>query len=148
VININIKNQTLEYQGKTYSISSAKNGVGEEEGSFCTPLGKFKIAEKIGDDFETGSVLVSREPTGEIFSKTLFDQNPDRDWILTRILWLEGLETHNNNTKKRYIYIHGSPDETPMGTPGSKGCIRMHNEDVIELFDHVQTGEDVVIMKS
>ena len=148
MININIKNQTLEYQGKTYSISSAKNGVGEEEGSFCTPLGKFKIAEKIGDDFEIGSVLVSREPTGEIFSKALFDQNPDRDWILTRILWLEGLETHNNNTKKRYIYIHGSPDETPMGTPGSKGCIRMHNEDVIELFDHVQTGEDVVIMKS
>ena len=148
MISINIKNQTLEYKGKTYSISSAKNGVGETEGSYCTPLGKFKISEKIGTDLEIGSVLVAREPTGEIFSKTLFSQNPDRDWILTRILWIEGLEAHNNNTKGRYIYIHGSPDETPIGVPGSKGCIRMHNKDVIELFDHVQTDEDVVIMKS
>jgi lipoprotein-anchoring transpeptidase ErfK/SrfK len=147
MIKISIANQTLEYQNKTYSISSAKNGVGEVEGSYCTPLGKFKIAEKVGANLETGSVLVARESTGEIFSKTLFDQNPDRDWILTRILWLEGVEVHNNNTKNRYIYIHGSPDETMMGVPGSKGCIRMHNHDVIELFDHVQTGEDVVIMK-
>ena len=92
-------------------------------------------------------MLVAREPTGEIFSKELFDKNPDRDWILTRILWLEGVESHNTNTKDRYIYIHGSPDETPMGIPGSKGCIRMHNRDVISLFDHVQIGEDVVIMK-
>jgi len=148
MIEISIANQTLEYQGKTYSISSAKNGVGEEEGSFCTPTGQFKISEKIGENLEVGSVLVAREPTGEIFSKELFDKNPDRDWILTRILWLEGLEVHNNNTKDRYIYIHGSPDETLMGIPGSKGCIRMHNKDVIELFDHVQIDEDVVIMKS
>ena len=148
MITISIVDQTLEYQGKTYSISSAKNGVGEVEGSYCTPTGQFKIAEKIGDNLEVGSVLVARVPTGEIFSKTLFSQNLDRDWILTRILWLEGLEAHNNNTKGRYIYIHGSPDETPMGVPGSKGCIRMHNKDVIELFDHVQTDEDVVIMKS
>ncbi len=147
MITISIADQTLEYQGKTYSISSAKNGVGEVEGSFCTPTGRFKIAEKIGDDLEVGSVLVAREPTGEIFSKQLFDQNPDRDWILTRILWLEGLEAHNINTKDRYIYIHGSPDETPMSVPGSKGCIRMYNQDVIELFDKVHTGEDVVIMK-
>lgn len=147
MIKISIANQTLEYQEKTYSISSAKNGVGEVEGSYCTPLGKFKISKKIGTDLQTGSVLVAREATGEIFSKTLFDQNPDRDWILTRILWLEGVEAHNSNTKDRYIYIHGSPDETTMGVPGSKGCIRMHNHDVVELFDHVQTGEDVVIMK-
>ena len=147
MIKISIANQTLEYQNKTYSISSAKNGVGEVEGSYCTPLGKFKIAEKVGANLEAGSVLVAREPTGEIFSKELFNKNPDRDWILTRILWLEGVEVHNNNTKNRYIYIHGSPDETMMGVPGSKGCIRMHNHDVIELFDHVQTGEDVVIMK-
>jgi len=148
MIEISIANQTLEYQGKTYSISSAKNGVGEEEGSFCTPTGQFKISEKIGENLEVGSVLVAREPTGEIFSKELFDKNPDRDWILTRILWLEGLEVHNNNTKDRYIYIHGSPDEALMGIPGSKGCIRMYNKDVIELFDHVQIDEDVVIMKS
>ena len=146
MITIDITNQTLKYQDKTYSISSAKNGVGETEGSYCTPLGKFKIAEKIGTDLEVGSVLIAREPTGEVFSKTLLDKNSDRDWILTRILWLEGLEEHNSNTKDRYIYIHGSPDETPMGVPGSKGCIRMHNQDVIELFDHVQTGEDIVIM--
>jgi lipoprotein-anchoring transpeptidase ErfK/SrfK len=148
MIEISIANQTLRYLDKTYPISSAKNGIGEVEGSYCTPTGRFNISEKIGVDLETGSVLVAREPTGEIFSKELFDKNPDRDWILTRILWLEGLEEHNNNTKGRYIYIHGSPDETPMGVPGSKGCIRMHNKDVIELFDHVQTDEDVVIMKS
>ena len=148
MITISIADQTLEYQGKTYSISSAKNGVGEEEGSFCTPTGQFKISEKIGENLEVGSVLVARAPTGEIFSKTLFDQNPDRDWILTRILWLEGVEEHNSNTKERYIYIHGSPDETPMSVPGSKGCIRIRNNDVIELFEKVQIGEDVVIMKS
>ena len=148
MITISIADQTLEYQGKTYSISSAKNGVGEVEGSYCTPTGQFKISEKIGENLEVGSVLVARAPTGEIFSKTLFDQNPDRDWILTRILWLEGVEAHNSNTKERYIYIHGSPDETPMGVPGSKGCIRIRNNDVIELFEKVQIGEDVVIMKS
>ena len=148
MITISIADQTLEYQGKTHSISSAKNGVGEEEGSFCTPTGQFKISEKIGENLEVGSVLVARAPTGEIFSKTLFDQNLDRDWILTRILWLEGVEAHNSNTKERYIYIHGSPDEIPMGVPGSKGCIRIRNNDVIELFEKVQIGEDVVIMKS
>jgi len=148
MIEISIANQTLRYRDKTYPISSAKNGIGEVEGSYCTPTGRFNISEKIGVDLETGSVLVAREPTGEIFSKELFYKNPDRDWILTRILWLEGLEVHNNNTKDRYIYIHGSPDETLMGVPGSKGCIRMHNKDVIELFDHVQIDEDVVIIKS
>ncbi|HIM58798.1 MAG TPA: L,D-transpeptidase [Gammaproteobacteria bacterium] len=146
MIEISIAHQTLKHQDKIYSISSATKGVGEKSGSFCTPLGRFKIAEKIGDNLELGAVLIARAPTGEVVSKALLDQNPDRDWILTRILWLEGLETHNSNTKQRYIYIHGSPDETPMGVPGSKGCIRMHNQDVIELFNRVQTGEDVVIM--
>ena len=92
MIEISIANQTLRYLDKTYPISSAKNGIGEVEGSYCTPTGRFNISEKIGVDLETGSVLVAREPTGEIFSKELFDKNPDRDWILTRILWLEGLE--------------------------------------------------------
>ena len=147
MITINISEQALEYKGKSYSISTAKNGIGEIEDSYCTPTGKFKIAEKIGANLEFGSVLVDRESTGEIYNADLAKQYPDRDWILTRILWLDGVEVHNQNTKNRYIYIHGSPDETPMGMPGSKGCIRMHNYDVIELFESIHTGEDVVIIK-
>jgi lipoprotein-anchoring transpeptidase ErfK/SrfK len=87
-------------------------------------------------------------PTGEIYSPKLKQQHPDRDWILTRILWLDGLEVHNKNTKKRYIYIHGAPDEATMGVPSSKGCIRLRNQDIIELFERVKIGEDVVIMKA
>ena len=117
-------------------------------GSYCTPTGKFKIAEKFGANLELGAVLVNRESTGEIYNADLAKKNPDRDWILTRILWLDGVEAHNRNTKNRYIYIHGSPEETQMGMPGSKGCIRMHNYDVIELFESIHTGEDVVIIKS
>ena len=147
MITIDISKQALEYKGKSYSISTAKNGIGEIEDSYCTPTGKFKIAEKIGANLEFGSVLVDRESTGEIYNADLARQYPDRDWILTRILWLDGVEVHNQNTKNRYIYIHGSPDETPMGMPGSKGCIRMHNYDVIELFESIHTGEDVVIIK-
>lgn len=145
MIVINIANQTLTFQDKIYSISSAINGTGEQEGSFQTPLGKFKIAEKIGSDLELGSVLVSRVPTGEVYSKQLFDQQPNRDWILSRILWLDGVESDNKNTKERYIYIHGSPDEFSMGVPGSKGCIRMKNSDIINFFNQVKIGEGVVI---
>ena len=147
MITIDISKQALEYKGKSYSISTAINGIGEVEDSYCTPTGKFKIAEKIGANLEFGSVLVDRESTGEIYNADLAKQYPDRDWILTRILWLDGVEVHNQNTKNRYIYIHGSPDETPMGMPGSKGCIRMHNYDVIELFESIHIGEDVVIIK-
>ena len=145
MITINISEQSLEYKGKSYSISTAINGTGEIEGSYCTPTGKFKIAEKIGSNLELGSVLVEREPTGEIYNTNLAKKNPDRDWILTRILWLDGIEEHNQNTKNRYIYIHGSPDETQMGMTGSKGCIRMHNYDVIELFESIKSGENVII---
>ncbi|MDB2590495.1 L,D-transpeptidase [Candidatus Thioglobus sp.] len=145
MITINIANQTLTYKDTVYLISSAANGVGEIQGSFCTPLGKFKIAEKIGDDLELGSVLVGRVPTGEVYSKKLFDEQPGRDWILSRILWLDGVESHNKNTKQRYIYIHGSADEFTMGKPGSKGCIRMKNSDIINLFSQVQAGEEVDI---
>jgi len=147
MITIKISEQSLEYKGKSYSISTAINGTGEIEGSYCTPTGKFKIAEKIGSNLELGSVLVEREPTGEIYNADLAKKNPDRDWILTRILWLDGIEVHNQNTKNRYIYIHGSPDETQMGMPGSKGCIRMHNYDVIELFESIQSGENVIIIE-
>ncbi|MEJ6558644.1 MAG: L,D-transpeptidase [Candidatus Thioglobus sp.] len=145
MITINIANQTLTYKDTVYLISSAANGVGEIQGSFCTPLGKFKISEKIGDDLELGSVLVGRVPTGEVYSKKLFDEQPGRDWILSRILWLDGVESHNKNTKQRYIYIHGSADEFTMGKPGSKGCIRMKNNDIIQLFNQVKVGEEVVI---
>tara|TARA_Y100000741_G_scaffold321200_1_gene270228 strand:- start:321 stop:764 length:444 start_codon:yes stop_codon:yes gene_type:complete len=145
MITINISEQSLEYKGKSYSISTAINGTGEIEGSYCTPTGKFKIAEKIGSNLELGSVLVEREPTGEIYNTNLAKKNPGRDWILTRILWLDGIELHNQNTKNRFIYIHGSPDETKMGMPGSKGCIRMHNYDVIELFESIKSGENVII---
>ena len=147
MITINISKQSLEYKGKSYSISTAINGTGEIEGSYCTPTGKFKIAEKIGANLELGSVLVEREPTGEIYNTNLAKKNPGRDWILTRILWLDGIEVHNQNTKNRYIYIHGSPDETQMGMPGSKGCIRMRNYDVIELFESIQSGENVIIIE-
>ena len=147
MITIKISEQSLEYKGKSYSISTAINGTGEIEGSYCTPTGKFKIAEKIGSNLELGSVLVEREPTGEIYNADLAKKNPDRDWILTRILWLDGIELHNQNTKNRFIYIHGSPDETQMGMPGSKGCIRMHNYDVIELFESIQSGENVIIIE-
>ena len=145
MITINIANQTLTYKDIVYLISSAANGVGETQGSFCTPLGKFKISEKIGDDLGLGSVLVGRVPTGEVYSKKLFDEQPGRDWILSRILWLDGVESHNKNTKQRYIYIHGSADEYSMGKPGSKGCIRMKNNDIIQLFNQVKVGEEVVI---
>ena len=147
MITINISEQSLEYKGKSYSISTAINGTGEIEGSYCTPTGNFKIAEKIGANLELGSVLVERKPTGEIYNTDLAKKNPGRDWILSRILWLDGIEEHNQNTKNRYIYIHGSPDETQMGTPGSKGCIRMHNFDVIELFESIQSGENVIIIE-
>ena len=147
MITIKISEQSLEYKGKSYSISTSINGTGEIEGSYCTPTGKFKIAEKIGSNLELGSVLVEREPTGEIYNSDLAKKNPDRDWILTRILWLDGIELHNQNTKNRFIYIHGSPDETQMGMPGSKGCIRMHNYDVIELFESIQSGENVIIIE-
>ncbi|SMM98493.1 Glutamate synthase [NADPH] large chain [uncultured Candidatus Thioglobus sp.] len=145
MIKIDIKNQTLELQGKTYFISSAENGVGEVEGSFCTPTGKFKIAEKIGNGLEIGSVLVGRVPTGEIYTPELGKKHPNRDWILTRILWLDGIEVHNQNTKSRYIYIHGTPDEVKLSEPGSKGCIRMNNADMMLLFGAVNVGEEIKI---
>ncbi|WP_342591010.1 L,D-transpeptidase [Isorropodon fossajaponicum symbiont] len=113
MINININTQTLDYYQdnvlqKSYSISSSINGVGEVEGSFCTPTGRFKISEKIGDNVELGTVFIARIPTGEIYSKQLFNEQTDKDWILTRILWLDGVEKHNKNTHERYIYIHGA----------------------------------------
>jgi lipoprotein-anchoring transpeptidase ErfK/SrfK len=135
---------------REYSVSTAKNGAGERMDTGCTPRGRHIVAEKIGESAAPGSVFVGRRPTGEIYSPELREQNPARDWILTRILWLSGLEPGRNqggdvDTSNRYIYIHGAPDDVPMGTPGSAGCIRMRNADVIELFDRVPPGTPVLI---
>ena len=127
---------------RQYRISSARNGVGQENGSFCTPLGKHIIRAKIGAGQPVNTVFVRRRPTGEIYSLELSARYPGRDWILTRILWLSGSEPGFNrlgsvDTMRRYIYIHGSPDTVEMGKPGSIGCIRMRNADIVELFDLV-----------
>jgi len=147
-IRINIKLQHLDLLDdkgrliKRYSISSAKNGVGEQNGSFRTPRGRHVIRAKIGAGQPDNTVFVERRPTGETYSPELARQSPGRDWILTRILWLSGLERGYNrlgkvDTMRRAIYIHGSPDTADMGKPGSRGCIRMHNRDIVELFDLV-----------
>lgn len=145
MLTINTKTQTLTHQGKSYAISTAKNGVGEVEGSKCTPLGEFSIALMIGAGLPAGAVLKGRVPTGEVYSAQLGEQYPNMDWILTRILWLDGMQAHNQNTKARYIYIHGTPDTEPMGVPMSHGCIRMRNQDIMALFDLIKIGEIVVI---
>lgn len=154
-IQISISDQTLSLFDedklvKQYSISTAKNGVGEEMDSECTPRGKHVIAEKIGEGCEANSVFVGRMHTGEIYEPALRELHPERDWILTRILWLSGTEEGKNkgnelDSHARYIYIHGSPDDVAMGQPGSRGCVRMRNLDVIELFDLVATGVEVEI---
>ena len=136
---------------KSYSISSAKNGTGQLRGSYCTPLGKHIIRAKIGDKQPVNTVFVKRRPTGEIYSPELAAQYPGRDWILTRIFWLSGCEVGFNrlgmvDTMRRYIYIHGSPDSAVMGKPGSIGCIHMHNDDLLELFDKVPVGAAVNIV--
>jgi len=147
-ISINIKLQHLDLLDengrlvKRYSISSAKNGVGEQNGSFRTPRGRHVVRAKIGAGQPVNTVFVERRPTGETYSPELARQSPGRDWILTRILWLSGLERGYNrlgkvDTMRRAIYIHGSPDTANMGKPGSRGCIRMHNRDIVELFDLV-----------
>ncbi|MGE0873954.1 MAG: L,D-transpeptidase family protein [Burkholderiales bacterium] len=127
---------------KAYAVSTAANGVGELNGSFCTPRGRHIVRAKIGAGQPPGAVFVRRRPTGEVWSPGLHAQHPGRDWMLTRILWLSGCERGRNrlgnvDTMRRYIYIHGAPDSAEMGRPGSHGCIRMRNTDVIDLFDRV-----------
>jgi lipoprotein-anchoring transpeptidase ErfK/SrfK len=147
-IRISIGRQQLELLDdvgkliKRYSISSARNGVGEQNGSFRTPRGRHIVRAKIGAGAPFNTVFVERRPTGETYSPDLAKRHPGRDWILTRILWLSGLERGYNrlgqvDTMRRAIYIHGSPDTADMGKPGSRGCIRMHNRDIVELFNLV-----------
>ena len=154
---ISIADQALELREegkllKRYAVSTAKNGPGEQNGSFRTPRGKHIVRAKIGRDAPANTVFVKRRPTGEIFTPELDAASPGRDWMLTRLLWLSGREPGFNrlgdvDTMRRYIYIHGSPDSREMGKPGSIGCIRMRNPDVIELFDLVDAGTPVEILE-
>lgn len=136
---------------KSYPASTSKHGAGEQSGSFKTPRGRHTIRAKIGGGAPQNAVFVGRRPTGEIYSPELARAEPQRDWILTRILWLSGLELGKNrlgsvDTMRRYIYIHGTPDTEPLGVPGSIGCIRMANRDIVELFDLVPVGTRVDIV--
>ena len=155
-IEILIHNQTLMLYADDgsvkaqYPVSTAANGVGCQKDSGCTPLGAHIIRAKIGAGAEPNSIFVGRRPTGEICTPELMTQYPNRDWILTRILWLSGKEIGKNrlgnvDTMQRYIYIHGTPDSTDMRVIGSHGCIRMRNADVIALFDLVEAGTEVLI---
>ncbi len=135
---------------RQWPVSTAKNGTGEQQDSECTPRGRHLIAKKIGGGCEINTVFVGRVPTGEIYSPELKQRFPERDWILTRILWLAGIEPGKNqggtvDSKARYIYIHGAPDDVVFTTPGSKGCIRMRNQHIIDLFEHVAVGTPVDI---
>jgi L,D-transpeptidase YbiS len=130
---------------REYVVSTARNGPGECLGSGCTPRGRHCIRLCIGAGCVENTVFVGRRPSGEVYSPALSERFPQRDWILTRILWLSGLEPGRNrggvvDTLRRYIYIHGCPDSEPMGVPRSHGCIRMRNIDLLELFGLVRVG--------
>lgn len=154
-IEINIGEQRLRYWENgalvmDVPVSTAKNGAGERRGSECTPRGVHIIRAKIGGGCAPGTVLVGRRPTGEIYSRELGERFPGRDWILTRILWLSGREPGRNrlgdvDSMRRYIYLHGTPDHVVLGVPGSRGCVRMRNSDIIALFDRVPAGTPVII---
>jgi lipoprotein-anchoring transpeptidase ErfK/SrfK len=156
-IMVSIPAQTLELFDdedrllRRYAVSTARNGAGEQRGSYCTPRGRHVIRAKIGAGQPENTVFVRRRPTGEVWSPEFGAANPGRDWILTRILWLSGCEPGFNrcgsvDTMRRYVYIHGSPDSVAMGTPGSIGCVRRRNRDIVELFDLVRpyTPVDIV----
>jgi len=154
-ITINLSSQAADLLDKDrlikrYLVSTSKQGAGERNGSFCTPRGRHIIRAKIGAGMPENTVFVERRPTGEIFTPELGRNFPGRDWILTRILWLSGCEVGFNrlgdvDTMRRFIYIHGSPDSVELGKPGSAGCIRMHNKDLLDLFERVRVGDEVLI---
>lgn len=144
-----VRNEVIE---KTYHISSAKNGVGNKAGSGKTPLGVHRIAEKIGSGAKPNTIFLGRKDAGKTATILKEPVDSEEDYVTSRILWLEGLEPGINkgkgiDSKQRYIYIHGTPEEGLIGTPASHGCIRMYNKDVIELFDLVKTGTLVVMME-
>lgn len=137
---------------RSYPVSTAANGVGERSGSFCTPRGRHRIRARIGAGLPEGAVLRGRRPTGERWTAEFAAAHPGRDWVLSRILWLCGEEVGRNrlgdvDSMRRYIYIHGTGDDQPMGVPRSHGCVRMRNRDVIELFELVEVGTLVEIVE-
>jgi lipoprotein-anchoring transpeptidase ErfK/SrfK len=144
-IHISIRDQQLtvregETPIRTYPVSTSRFGIGTEEGSFKTPIGRFRVAEKIGGNMPTGTIFQSRVPLepGDPLP-------PTEDLVMSRILWLDGLDEHNANTRQRFIYIHGTKHEEKIGSPASCGCIRMRNADVVELFDLVDHDTPVII---
>ena len=144
-IRIHVPSQTLDLIDdgallRRYVVSTSRCGLGTEPGSYRTPTGRFRIAEKIGDGASPGEIFVSRLPTGRIGG-----EDDEKDHVQTRILWLEGLDADNANTFDRYIYIHGTNAESQLGTPASCGCVRMNNDDIIDLFARVETGALVEI---
>lgn len=155
LINISLSGQRLQLcEGEQVlmdvAISTARNGPGEQVNSECTPRGWHQVRAMIGADAAANTVFVGRRPSGEIFSPELKRKSPERDWILTRILWLSGLTPGENrlgsvDTMRRYIYIHGCPDEDVMGVPSSHGCIKMRNAEVIDLFNTIEPGARVWI---
>lgn len=155
-INVSLDSQTLALLDKSghalarYRISTALNGAGELNGSGCTPRGQHYVRAMVGAGLPINTVFRARRPTGEIYSPELAVAHPNRDWILSRIIWLCGQETGKNrgsnvDTFRRFIYIHGTPDTEPMGQALSHGCVRMRNSDVIELFDCIWAGIPVAI---
>lgn len=157
-IRISLPQQTLELHDgggtllRRYVVSTAKNGAGERRGSHCTPRGRHIVRAKVGAGAAANTVFVRRRPTGELWTPQLAEEFPGRDWILTRILWLSGKEPGKNrlgdvDTMRRYVYLHGSPDTVAMGRPGSIGCVRMRNQDIIELFDLVPAYTPVDIVE-
>ena len=149
-IEIDVARQELRFGGRTYPVSTSKNGLGERNGSFCTPRGRHIVRAKIGAGQPLNAVFVRRRPSGEIWTPALHEKHPGRDWILTRILWLSGCQPGFNrlgevDTMRRYIYIHGSPERAEMGKPGSIGCVRMRSADMLELFDRVAPYTEVEI---
>jgi len=145
-----VKQLIREQVIKSYPISTALKGIGQNKNSFQTPIGTHYIRAKIGKDLPALSIFEARRPTGRIWNKEDAESHPNHDWILSRILWLSGKELGVNrlgtiDTMQRYIYIHGTPDESQLGKPLSHGCIRMSNDDVIELFNLIPIGTIVNI---
>ena len=144
-IHVSIRDQLLtlkegEAPVRTYSVSTSRFGIGTEKGSFKTPIGRFRVVEKIGGQMPAGTIFRSRIPL-----KPDDPPPPTEDLVMSRILWLDGLDEHNANTRERFIYIHGTKHEAKIGSPASCGCIRMRNTDVVELFDLIDHDTPVII---
>ena len=153
-LRVSVAAQTLELLAadsgevlRTFPVSTSRFGLGTEPGSFRTPLGRFRVGEKIGDGLPPGTAFLSREPDGTLGPEDALASDAE-DLILSRILWLEGLEPHNANTRERFIYIHGTNHEAHIGQPASHGCVRMRNEDIVELYDTVAVGTEIIITEA